>query len=86
MTKSPNIDQAVQIAVAAGNAVKEISEGWSKVQQVVHMAERMPASVRDEIQRQIPTLRYWSSERTPHNPAEDGFICDAYHVGISFPK
>jgi hypothetical protein len=86
MTKSPNIDQAVQIAVAAGNTVKEISEGWSKVQQVVHMAERMPASVRDEIQRQVPALRYWSSERTPHNPAEDGFICDAYHVGISFPK
>jgi hypothetical protein len=86
MTKSPNIDRAMQIAIASGNAVKEISEGWSKVQQVVHMSERMPASVRDEIQRQVPTLRYWSSERTPHNPAEEGFVCDAYHVGISFPK
>jgi len=84
--KSPHIDRAVQIAIGAGNPVKEISEGWSKVQQVVHMTNRLTLAVRDEIQRQEPSLRYWSANRTPHNPAEEGFICDTYQVGLSFPR
>ncbi|MBB5407661.1 hypothetical protein HDG34_001593 [Paraburkholderia sp. HC6.4b] len=83
---SPHIDHAVQIAVAAGNSVKEVSEGWSKVRQVVHMTSRMSEAVRNDIQSQIPSLRYWSSDRTPHNPAEDGFICEEYQVGLSFPR
>lgn len=83
---SPHIDRAVQIAIEAGNSVKEISEGWSKVRQVVHMASRLTAAVRDDIQRQAPSLRYWSAERTPHNLAEEGFVCDAFQVGLSFPK
>lgn len=86
MTKSPYIDNAVQIAIAAGNSVREISEGWSKVQQVVHMAAKLTDSVRAEIQSQVPSLRYWSTDRTPHNPAEEGFICDVHQVGISFPR
>jgi hypothetical protein len=86
MIKSPHIARAVQIAIVAGNTVKEISEGWSKIQQVVHMTDRLPSVVCDEIQRQIPTLRYRSSDKTPHNPAEEGFVCDEYGVGISFPK
>ena len=84
--KSPHIDHAVQIAIKAGNSVKEISEGWSRVQQVVHMTCGLSEVVRDDIQRQVPSLRYWSADRTPHNPAEEGFICDIYHVGLSFPQ
>jgi len=86
MTKSPHVDHAVQLAIAAGNSVKEISEGWSKVQQVVHMTSRLTADLRKEIERQEPTLRYWSAERTPHNPAEEGFLCEVYAVGLSFPR
>lgn len=84
--KSPHIDRAVQIATGTGNSVREITEGWSKVQQVVHMAGPLTIDVKHDIQRQIPSLRYWSAERTPHNPAEEGFICDEYQVGMSFPK
>lgn len=83
---SPHIERAVKIAIEAGNSVKEISEGWSKVKQVVHMASRLTAAVRDEIQHQAPSLRYWSVERTPHNLAEEGFICETCWVGLSFPK
>lgn len=86
MTKSPKIDRAVQISIAAGNTIKEISDGWSMIQQVVHMTSGLSVDVRDEIQCQVSTLRYWSTDRTPHNPAEEGFICDEYHVGISFPR
>jgi hypothetical protein len=83
--KSPYIDHAVQIAIGSDNSIREVSEGWSKVQQVVQMANRLTVAVRDEIQRQVPSLRYWSANRTPHNPAEEGFICDTYQVGLSFP-
>jgi len=86
MMKSPHIDHAVKIAIAAGNTIKEISEGWSKVQQVVYMTDRLSAAVRSEIQRQVPTLRYWTSDKSPHNPSEDGFVCDEYNIGISFPR
>jgi hypothetical protein len=56
------------------------------MQQVVYMTHRLSATVRDEIEKQIPSLRYWSSERTPHNLAEEGFICDDHQVGLSFPR
>ena len=84
--KSPHIERAVQIATNAANSIKEISEGWSKVQQVVHMTGKLTLAVRNEIQQQVPSLRYWSANRTPHNPAEEGFICDTYQVGLSFPR
>ena len=84
--KSPHIEHAVQIAIGAGNSIKEVSEGWSRVQQVVHMSSKLTISLRDEIQLQEPSLQYWSVERTPHNPAEEGFICDECQVGLSFPR
>lgn len=83
-TNSPNIDLAVQIAIRDGNSVKEISEGWSKVKQVVHMNGKLSPLVRIEIQRQVPSLRYWVSDRTPHNAAEEGYICDDHLVGLTF--
>ncbi|MHA6848778.1 hypothetical protein [Ralstonia syzygii] len=82
---SPNIDRAVKIAEQGGNSVSEISEGWSKVRQVVQMSGHLTAAVRSDIERQVPSLRYWSSKRTPHNAAGEGYICEEYGVGISFP-
>ncbi|SIT35878.1 conserved hypothetical protein [Paraburkholderia ribeironis] len=81
-----HIDRAVQIAANSDNSIQEISTGWSKVKQVVHMSRPLTADVLREIQTKVPSLRYWSSERTPHNRAEDGFICDEDEVGLSFPK
>lgn len=84
--KSLGIDRAVQIAIGAGNSIKEISEGLSDVQQVVCMENGLTAAVRNDIQRHVPTLQCWSTDRTPHNPAEEGFICNTYKVGLSFPR
>jgi len=84
--KSAGIDRAVQITIGAGNSIKEISDGWSNFQQVVYMANGLTAAVRNEIRRQVPLLQYWSVDRTPHNPAEEGFICNTYKVGLSFPR
>ena len=52
--KSLGIDRAVQIAIEAGNSIKEISEGWSDVQQVVCMENGLTAAVRNDIQRHVP--------------------------------
>lgn len=85
-TNSPNIDLAVFIAIGDGNSIKEISEGWSKVKKVVHMNEKLSPLVRSEIQRQVPSLRYWTADKTPHNAAEEGYICDDHLVGLTFPR
>ena len=84
-TKSPEIDQAIQIANAAGNSVHEIYREWSKMKQVVYMSLPLNDWARDEITRQIPSLEHWTVERTPHNAAEEGFTCGKHKVAISFP-
>lgn len=75
----------MRIAVGAGNAVREITKGWTKVHQVVHMRDVLVPALRDDIQREVPSLRYWSTEGTPHNAPEEGFLCDEYGVGLVFP-
>lgn len=84
--QSVSIASAVQIAVEEGNAVKEISEGWTKVDQVIHMADKMSSNTRRRIEHEVPALRYWDSAATPQNPAAEGFITDQDKVGLSFPR
>lgn len=86
MFKSPHINRAIAIAIAAGYMVKEVSNGWSKIDQVVHMSGSLTTDVRQSIEKEEPSLRYWSTDRTPHNPAEEGFTCDEYKVAMSFAK
>ncbi len=85
-TNSLRIDAAISLAIDKDNSVKELSFGWSKVQQVVHMTSELTANLRGIIQNQLPSLRYWSSEATPHNPVDEGFMCDETSVAISFPR
>lgn len=82
---SPAIEHAVQVAVGHGNAVTEVSEGWTKVKQVVHMRFPLNSTVRSLIATD-PRLRYWSTVPTPHNKAEEGFTSDEDKVAISFPQ
>lgn len=81
-----HIEDVVGITKASGNDVIEVSEGWTKVKQVVHMKQRLSENDRNLIKTRQPTLRYWTSERTPHNAAEEGYTCDLCSVGITFPK
>ncbi|AWH87773.1 hypothetical protein [Limnobaculum parvum] len=86
MISSPSISHALVIAVSAGNRVKEVSDSWSKVEMVIHMSDVLTSDVRRTIEKEEPSLRYWSIEEEPDNPASEGFICDEYHVELSFPK
>lgn len=51
MLKSPHITQALVVAMAAGNSVKEVSDEWSKVEQIVHMSSSLTADVRQDIEK-----------------------------------
>ena len=81
-----HIKEAVMILKSSGNDISEITEGWSKVKQVVHMKTKLTPNDKSEVYVKQPSLRYWSTERTPHNAAEEGFTCDECRVGIVFPK
>ena len=85
MTFSRAIDAAVASAEAEGNAVSEISTGWTKVREVVHMQSPMTDVLRSLLERDFQ-LRYWSTQPTPHNKAEEGFTDDTEKVAISFPR
>ena len=83
--KSSSIEAAAQAAIAHGNNIVEISEGWSKVKQVVHMQAPLTAEVRAALSL-IVMLRHWAVEPTPHNAGEDGFTDDQNKVSIVFPR
>jgi hypothetical protein len=85
-TNSKSINRALLIANKDGNTIKEISSGWSKVKQVVHVTHKLTPFVRKEIERDSPGLRYWISEGTPHNAPEEGYISDEDQIAISFPR
>ncbi|YCI82368.1 hypothetical protein M1D83_03965 [Enterobacteriaceae bacterium] len=86
MSESPYIDHAIDLAKSKGNNISNIVDGWSKVEQVIYMSSALTNDVRQLIEASEPSLRYWNVERTPHNRAEEGFICDEYKVAITFPK
>lgn len=82
---SATVLRAAEIAIEEGNVLREISEGWSKANQVVHMARELSALARQRIESEVPSLRYWRSPGTPHNPATCGFISDDDGTGLAFP-
>ena len=82
---STEIEAAVCFAVEHGNEVAEVSAGWSKVLQVVHMKKPLNASTRSQLLSNV-RLRHWVSEATPHDKAEEGFTDDQASVALSFPR
>ena len=84
MTYSTLVDRAISLAEEAGNAVVEISTGWSKMREVVVMRDPLTNPLRCEIQK-IKGLRGYRYAGTPHNRAEEGFVDDNEKVEISFP-
>jgi hypothetical protein len=84
MTLSPAVDQAILLAEANGNAVVEMSTGWTNVREVVYMRDPLSAPLRLALLG-IPGLREWVARATPHNRAEVGFIDDLEEVSIAFP-
>ncbi|MDR0781749.1 MAG: hypothetical protein LBF16_13840 [Pseudomonadales bacterium] len=84
MTYSMAIDHAVALAESEGNVVVEISTGWTKVREVVHMRDPLSENLRSRLLI-IPEIRAWTIQATPHNRAETGFTDDHQKVSISFP-
>lgn len=84
--KSSHINHAIELSLAVGNEVKEVSYGWSGVNCVVFFSEKMSWDLRAKIEREEPCLRYFSTTATPHNKADEGFICDECNVAISYPR
>lgn len=84
MTYSSLIDAVIATAEAEGNHVEQVSTGWTKVREVAHMANPMSDELRARI-LETTNLRFWFSEATPHNKAEEGFTDDLEKVSISFP-
>ena len=84
MTFSSSIDGAITAAEAEGNRIEQVSTGWSKMREVVHMAMPMSEGLRARMMEK-DGLRFWSTEATPHNRAEEGFTDDIEKVSISFP-
>lgn len=84
MICSSAIVEAVQCALAEGNEVAEISEGWANVKQVVHMRSPLTRAARERILSL--KLRHWLVEPTPHNKAEEGFTDESEKVAVTFPQ
>jgi len=85
MTSSTAVDDAVRAALEDGNTVREISTGWTKVKEVVHMQKPLSDALR-AILTKDRRLRAWSSPATPHNEADEGYTDDGQQVAISFPR
>ncbi|MDY4385616.1 hypothetical protein [Pectobacterium aroidearum] len=64
MTISPYINHAIDISLSEGNSVKEVSDGWSNMEQVIFFSKKMSQSLRLEIKNKEPKLRYFSTDRT----------------------
>lgn len=86
MTNSPHINHVIELSLAEANSVKEISDGWSNMDQAIYFSKKMSQELQLKIKKEEPKLRYFSTDRTPHNKADEGFICDEYKIAISYPK
>lgn len=85
MIKSIKIENAVRFSKEKGNAIAEVSEGWTNVRQVVHMQKPITKDVMEYLANELG-LRYWAADPTPHDKAGEGFTDDAEKVSIAFPR
>lgn len=49
MTSSPHINHVIELSLAEGNSVKEISEGWADFYQVIFFSKKMSQELCVEI-------------------------------------
>jgi hypothetical protein len=82
---SPMIQAIVRDATASGNAVAEISEGWTRMKQVIYMRDPLTSTLRMRLSADS-SLHYCLVEPSPHNRAEECFTDEAESVSISFPR
>lgn len=49
------------------------------------MEKPLMQALKDKILAEIPAIEYWKEAGSPHNDPGEGFFCNKYMVGISFP-
>jgi hypothetical protein len=82
---STSIARAIELVCSEGNSVALVSDGFSKLRQVVFMDQPLLPEVMSAIANELSLLRHYRSERTPNNPPDEGFVDDECAVAISFP-
>ena len=82
--KSP-IDQLCDLAESLGVRRERTLFGWNDFATVYWMVDPMPHEVR-ELGTSFSELEYASSQRSPHNRADENFLDRSRLVAISFPK
>lgn len=80
-----HIDLAVKFSKLSGNPVKEVSTAWSKVKKVFYMAHSLTPELKNQIEEEVPTLKYWEATKDSHYAPEEGFICNECKESIAFP-
>ena len=78
------LTRALSVALAGGNAVVEVSEGWSVAKRVVHMRRPMSAGYA-QMFRQEAGLDYYAAPAAPHWPGDEGFADPVTGEALSFP-
>ena len=82
---SAAVARAIEIVGLEGNDIASLSGGFSKQRQFIFMRQPLSPGSMSAIARDLPQLRHYRTERTPHNPADEGFADDECSVVISFP-
>lgn len=80
----PQISYALKILEGSGNEILEVTQGWSNVKEDIRMKHGLTADLKDRILHKEPGLEYWSYKGSPHNSADEGFVCKQHSVSISF--
>lgn len=83
LTSAPLI-RLLSVAVAGGNAVAEVSTGWSLLDRVILMARPMSEGLATKF-RADPALTYYAEPQSTHWPGDRGFVDEACGEALSFP-
>lgn len=80
-----HIHLAVKLSKLSGNPVKVVSTAWSKVKRVFYMTQSLTPELKNQIEKEEPTLEYWEAKKDTHYAPEEGFICNECKESIAFP-
>lgn len=83
--KCPEITCAINILKSNGNDIVEEIESWSGVKLDINMAKPLDLDSKNKIVSDIKELEYWEYQGSPHNPADNGFVCKQHSISITFP-
>jgi hypothetical protein len=83
LTSAP-LRRVLSVALAGGNAIAEVSTGWSELARVVMLQRPMSESFFDQFKTD-PALQHFAEPPTPHWPGDRGFIDAVAGEAVSFP-